>query len=139
MKDKAQVLLELEKLTRVKEELTEEVTRLHKLLEQERSSPKANTTNNPDTTTSQKSRHKEKVRQQITHCFVQTKWAACNLRKYFFFTFSSLFFFWYVNFLLAASLIHPTILLISDKEEEQVGLNGLFHKVPIYPLKTVCS
>ncbi|KAL1491471.1 hypothetical protein ABEB36_012067 [Hypothenemus hampei] len=37
MKDKAQVLLELERLTTVKEELTEEVTNLHKLLEQERS------------------------------------------------------------------------------------------------------
>ncbi|XP_060526375.1 G kinase-anchoring protein 1-like isoform X2 [Cylas formicarius] len=37
MKDKAAVLLELEKLTAVKEELTEEVSRLHKLLEQERS------------------------------------------------------------------------------------------------------
>lgn len=43
MKDKATVLLELEKLTTVKEELTEEVGRLHKLLEQERS--KANVTN----------------------------------------------------------------------------------------------
>ncbi|XP_057657914.1 G kinase-anchoring protein 1-like isoform X2 [Diorhabda carinulata] len=42
MKDKATVLLELEKLTTVKEELTEEVGRLHKLLEQERS--KANLT-----------------------------------------------------------------------------------------------
>ncbi|KAG5865169.1 hypothetical protein JTB14_004817 [Gonioctena quinquepunctata] len=41
MKDKAAVLLELEKLTTVKEELTEEVARLHKLLEQERSSTKA--------------------------------------------------------------------------------------------------
>nr|CAI5832274.1 unnamed protein product [Callosobruchus analis] len=38
MKDKVAVLLELEKLTTVKEELTEEVARLHKLLEQERSS-----------------------------------------------------------------------------------------------------
>ncbi|CAH1953776.1 unnamed protein product [Acanthoscelides obtectus] len=37
MKDKAAVLLELEKLTTMKEELTEEVARLHKLLEQERS------------------------------------------------------------------------------------------------------
>ncbi|CAH0553838.1 unnamed protein product [Brassicogethes aeneus] len=37
MKDKAAVLLELEKLTLVKEELTEEVSRLYKLLEQERS------------------------------------------------------------------------------------------------------
>ncbi|KAJ8973250.1 hypothetical protein NQ317_019525 [Molorchus minor] len=42
MKDKAAVLLELERLTTVKEELTEEVTRLHKLLEQERSSTKSN-------------------------------------------------------------------------------------------------
>lgn len=37
MKDKAEVLLELERLTHVKEELTEEVAKLHKLLEQERS------------------------------------------------------------------------------------------------------
>jgi len=37
MKDKAEVLLELERLTNVKEELTDEVTKLHKLLEQERS------------------------------------------------------------------------------------------------------
>lgn len=37
MKDKAEVLLELERLTVVKEELTEEVANLHKLLEQERS------------------------------------------------------------------------------------------------------
>lgn len=64
MKDKAGVLLELEKLTRVKEELTEEVTRLHELLEQERSSTKANTTNSiAETTTNQNSRHKDKVRQ----------------------------------------------------------------------------
>ncbi|XP_023025831.1 G kinase-anchoring protein 1 isoform X2 [Leptinotarsa decemlineata] len=42
MKDKAAILLELEKLTTVKEELTEEVARLHELLEQERSSTKAN-------------------------------------------------------------------------------------------------
>lgn len=40
VKDKAAVLLELEKLTTMKEELTEEVARLHKLLEQERSSTK---------------------------------------------------------------------------------------------------
>ncbi|XP_050303965.1 G kinase-anchoring protein 1-like isoform X2 [Anthonomus grandis grandis] len=37
MKDKAEVLKELERLTLVKEELTEEVANLHKLLEQERS------------------------------------------------------------------------------------------------------
>ncbi|ENN81967.1 G kinase-anchoring protein 1 [Dendroctonus ponderosae] len=37
MKDKAQVLAELRKLTMVKEELTEEVAHLHALLEQERS------------------------------------------------------------------------------------------------------
>ncbi|XP_066254251.1 G kinase-anchoring protein 1-like isoform X2 [Euwallacea similis] len=37
MKDKAEVLVELERLTGVKEELTEEVGNLHKLLEQERS------------------------------------------------------------------------------------------------------
>lgn len=64
MKDKSEVLLELEKLTRMKEELTEEVTRLHKLLEQERSSTKANTSNTiPEchTAPSQNSKHKDKV------------------------------------------------------------------------------
>lgn len=47
MKDKAEVLLELERLTVVKEELTEEVAKLYKLLEQERSSKTAATTNEP--------------------------------------------------------------------------------------------
>lgn len=37
MKDKADVLVELERLNIVKNELTEEVSRLHVLLEQERS------------------------------------------------------------------------------------------------------
>lgn len=37
MKDKADVLIELDRLSRVKDELTEEVARLHGLLEQERS------------------------------------------------------------------------------------------------------
>lgn len=37
VKDKADVLMELERLNGVKNELTEEVTRLHALLEQERS------------------------------------------------------------------------------------------------------
>ncbi|GLV31175.1 hypothetical protein CBL_12250 [Carabus blaptoides fortunei] len=37
MKDKADVLMELDRLSRVRDELTEEVTRLHGLLEQERS------------------------------------------------------------------------------------------------------
>lgn len=64
MKDKAEVLLELEKLTRVKEELTEELTRLNKLLEQERSSTKLNnTTSVSETATNQNSKHKDKVRQ----------------------------------------------------------------------------
>ncbi|XP_049821230.1 G kinase-anchoring protein 1 isoform X2 [Aethina tumida] len=42
MKDKASVLLELEKVTTMKEDLTEEVGKLHKLLEQERSKANAN-------------------------------------------------------------------------------------------------
>lgn len=37
MRDKAEVLLEVERLTKVQAELTAEVTRLHELLEQERS------------------------------------------------------------------------------------------------------
>lgn len=37
MKDKADVLMELERLNNVKNELTDEVTKLHALLEQERS------------------------------------------------------------------------------------------------------
>lgn len=41
VKDKAQVLAELRKLTMVKEELTEEVAHLHALLEQERSNKNA--------------------------------------------------------------------------------------------------
>lgn len=64
MKDKSEVLLELEKLTTMKEELTEEVTRLHKLLEQERSSTKANSSNNFQESHSapiQNSKHKDKV------------------------------------------------------------------------------
>nr|CAH7722383.1 unnamed protein product [Callosobruchus chinensis] len=56
MKDKAAVLLELEKLTTVKEELTEEVTRLHKLLEQERSSKNSASSESHNAT-----KHKEKV------------------------------------------------------------------------------
>lgn len=52
MKDKASVLLELEKVTTMKEDLTEEVGKLHKLLEQERSKANAN---NGD-------KNKEKVR-----------------------------------------------------------------------------
>ncbi|KAJ8942838.1 hypothetical protein NQ318_022853 [Aromia moschata] len=57
MKDKAAVLLELESLTTVKEELTEEVARLHKLLEQERSSTKAHSNG---TSESHSSKHKDK-------------------------------------------------------------------------------
>ncbi|KAJ8932941.1 hypothetical protein NQ314_014320 [Rhamnusium bicolor] len=57
MKDKAAVLLDLERLTTVKEELTEEVTRLHKLLEQERSSTKANVNGVSE---SHNSKHKDK-------------------------------------------------------------------------------
>lgn len=63
MKDKAAILLELEKLTTVKEELSEEVAKLHKLLEQERSSTKVNSTNNSsESHNTQNSKHKEKVR-----------------------------------------------------------------------------
>lgn len=68
MKDKAAVLLELEKLTTMKEELTEEVSRLHKLLEQERSSTKANSSNSiseSHNATNQTSKHKDKVRNII--------------------------------------------------------------------------
>lgn len=64
MKDKSEVLLELEKLTTMKEELTEEVTRLHKLLEQERSSTKANSSNSIQESHSapiQNSKYKDKV------------------------------------------------------------------------------
>nr|CAI5821652.1 unnamed protein product [Callosobruchus analis] len=56
MKDKVAVLLELEKLTTVKEELTEEVARLHKLLEQERSSK-----NNASSESHTSIKHKEKT------------------------------------------------------------------------------
>lgn len=53
MKDKAGILLELERLNSVKDELTEEVANLHKLLEQERSrSASDNVPNN---------KHKDKV------------------------------------------------------------------------------
>lgn len=72
MKDKAAVLLELEKLTTVKEELTDEVARLHKLLEQERSSTKVNNTNsNTDSNNSviQNSKHKDKVNYKLTILF----------------------------------------------------------------------
>lgn len=55
MKDKADVLLELQRLTGVKNELTEEVSRLHGLLEQERSKVAALTTD------SQHNKHKDKV------------------------------------------------------------------------------
>lgn len=48
MKDKAEVLLELERLTLVKEELTEEVGNLHKLLEQERSNKNTQHTNSSE-------------------------------------------------------------------------------------------
>lgn len=53
VKDKAEVLLEVERLTRVQNELTAEVERLHGLLEQERSKVGA-LTHEP--------KHKEKVR-----------------------------------------------------------------------------
>lgn len=54
MKDKADVIMELERLNGVKNELTEEVTRLHGLLEQERSKVAA-------LTTESQHKHKEKV------------------------------------------------------------------------------
>ncbi|KAJ8918082.1 hypothetical protein NQ315_011539 [Exocentrus adspersus] len=60
MKDKVAVLLELERLTTVKEELTEEVARLHKLLEQERSSTKANVANMNGVSETHNAKHKEK-------------------------------------------------------------------------------
>lgn len=46
MKDKADVLMELERLNNVKNELTDEVAKLHGLLEQERSKVAALTVNN---------------------------------------------------------------------------------------------
>lgn len=58
MKDKADVLLELERLTEVKNDLTDEVARLHGLLEQERSKVAA---------TEVQSKHKEKVTVRIIH------------------------------------------------------------------------
>ncbi|XP_018580071.1 G kinase-anchoring protein 1-like isoform X2 [Anoplophora glabripennis] len=60
MKDKVGVLLELERLTTVKEELTEEVARLHKLLEQERSSTKANNANVNGLPETHNAKHKDK-------------------------------------------------------------------------------
>lgn len=54
MKDKADVLLELQRLNGVKNELTEEVTRLHGLLEQERSKVAA-------LTADPQHKHKDKV------------------------------------------------------------------------------
>lgn len=53
MKDKAEILRDLERLTVVKDELTEEVSKLHKLLEQERSKS--------GTAESAASKHKDKV------------------------------------------------------------------------------
>lgn len=61
MKDKADVLLELERLNGVKNELTDEVTRLHGLLEQERSKVAA-------LTTEPQHKHKEKVGLLIFAC-----------------------------------------------------------------------
>ncbi|XP_028132071.1 G kinase-anchoring protein 1 isoform X2 [Diabrotica virgifera virgifera] len=57
MKDKATLLLDLEKMTTVKEELTEELARLHKLLEQERSKSSAASSNSlPESDIKQKSK-----------------------------------------------------------------------------------
>lgn len=56
MKDKADVLLELETLQTVRNELTEEVTKLHALLEQERSKVAS-----LQLELQQHSKHKEKV------------------------------------------------------------------------------
>lgn len=55
MKDKADVLVELQRLNGVKNELTEEVTRLHGLLEQERSKVAA-------LTAESQHKHKDKVK-----------------------------------------------------------------------------
>lgn len=54
VKDKADVLIELERLNGVKNELTDEVTRLHGLLEQERSKVAA-------LTSELQHKHKDKV------------------------------------------------------------------------------
>lgn len=54
VKDKADVLLELQRLNGVKNELTDEVTRLHGLLEQERSKVAA-------LTADPQHKHKDKV------------------------------------------------------------------------------
>lgn len=65
MKDKADILLELEKHNRIKDELTEEVTRLNGLLEQERSRSKTGnsvTENHQSHNHKHTKEHKEKVR-----------------------------------------------------------------------------
>lgn len=63
MKDKADVLVELQRLNGVKNELTEEVTRLHGLLEQERSKVAA-------LTAESQHKHKDKVTWSSLHLFV---------------------------------------------------------------------
>lgn len=73
VKDKADVLMELDRLSRVRDELTEEVTRLHGLLEQERSKVGALTAEpHPH------SKHKEKVVKTLVYLH-RTNACACNL------------------------------------------------------------
>lgn len=65
MKDKADILMELEKHNRIKDELTEEVTRLNGLLEQERSRSKSGNSvseNHQSHSHKHTKEHKEKVR-----------------------------------------------------------------------------
>lgn len=67
MKDKADILLELEKHNRIKDELTEEVTRLNGLLEQERSRSKTGnsvTENHQSHNHKHTKEHKEKTRKK---------------------------------------------------------------------------
>lgn len=64
VKDKADILMELEKHSRIKDELTEEVTRLNGLLEQERSRSKTGLSVNESHTShnnKHSKEHKEKV------------------------------------------------------------------------------
>lgn len=70
MKDKAGVLLELETLQTVRNELTEEVSKLHALLEQERSKVAS-----LQVELQQQNRHKERVMYKVI--IIQSQFFCC--------------------------------------------------------------
>lgn len=75
--------MELERLTTVKEELTEEVARLHKLLEQERSSMKANSANVNGISDTHNAKHKDKVIENRFRLLVRFSVGDLNVTAFF--------------------------------------------------------